>query len=82
MTGSICSPSPDGLLKELTAKMMNIGLLLVSRFSIQRAKPRNFLVRLFLKKKIFLGDVFFFTKEKYGVRKKIVKKQVGIVKVL
>lgn len=34
-----------------------------------------------MKNKIFFGDMFFFTKEKKGV-KKIVKKQVGILKTL
>lgn len=87
MTSSSCSPSPDCLLKEFKPKMLNIGLLLVSNFSIQRAKPRNFELqtvvrRRTMKKKIFFLTGSSFQKKNMEIEKRIVKKQVGIVKVL
>lgn len=55
--------------------MMNIGLLLIGHFAIQRAKPKNLDVQSIIrrrgtmKKKIFFLWLFF-TEEKYAVSKK------------
>lgn len=54
--------------------MMSFGLLLISHFFIQRAKPRNFYIMSSEEevrwRKIFFCDGLFFTEEKYAVNKK------------